>query len=277
MQDIFFEGIHPAAQSFPYIDFNMRNINYFSHFHEEVEIVAVISGAVNVVCEGAEFKAEDGDICIFMPGEIHSFSTDDGNHLYIIKINCQNSVSGIEFSSHKIKPHIFKCGNLLKSCITESISSMKKETEFKEIGYAYMVNSLSNRILCDIMRSGCVTKISDGSKKKHLLSLTLLKKVSNYISAHYNEPVTLADVAEYCNMSLYRFAHLFKEISGITFYNYLTAFRLEKSLSVLIYSGNNITDIAYECGFSNVRSYNRAFKKNFHLTPTEYVKSMKYC
>ena len=275
MQEIFFESVHPAAQSFPYIDFNMKNINYFSHFHEEVEIAAVISGAVNIACEGEQFKAEQGDICIFMPGEIHSFSTDEANHLYIIKINCKNSVSGIEFASHAITPHVFQPGNLLNSRITESISSIKKETELKENGYAYMVNSLSNKILCDIIRSGCIIKMTGETKKKHLLSLDLLKKVSDYIDAHYSESIYLADAAEYCNMSLYYFAHLFKEISGTTFYNYLTAFRLEKSLFFLLHTGKNITDIAYECGFSNVRSYNRAFKKVFSLTPTEYVKSMK--
>ena len=138
-----------------------------------------------------------------------------------------------------------------------------------------MVNSLSNKILCDIIRSGYIYKMTGDTKKKHLSSITILKNASDYIDAHYKEQICLADVAEYCNMSLYYFAHLFKEISGTTFYNYLTTFRVEKSLLLLRHTNTSITDIAYECGFSNVRSYDRAFKKVFNLTPTEYAKSTK--
>ena len=38
MQDIFFENFHTAMVNYPYMDFNSRNINYLSHFHEEIEI-----------------------------------------------------------------------------------------------------------------------------------------------------------------------------------------------------------------------------------------------
>ena len=90
MQDIFFENFHTAMVNYPYMDFNSRNINYLSHFHEEIEIIEVVSGEVVILCESKTFYASAGDICIFMPGEVHGFSSVKENHLYILKINCKN-------------------------------------------------------------------------------------------------------------------------------------------------------------------------------------------
>lgn len=47
---------------------------------------------------------------------------------------------------------------------------------------------------------------------------------------------------------------------------------MEKVISKLSNSDNKITDIAYNCGFSNVRSFKRAFKTIFGITPSEYKK-----
>lgn len=38
MRDVFFESDHAAKINYPYTDFEWRNINFFSHFHEEIEL-----------------------------------------------------------------------------------------------------------------------------------------------------------------------------------------------------------------------------------------------
>ncbi len=73
MHSVFFENIHTASPDFPYIDTKMRDINYLTHFHEEIEIVVIISGSTDITCDNSCFRVKEGDICIFMPVEIHSF------------------------------------------------------------------------------------------------------------------------------------------------------------------------------------------------------------
>ncbi len=62
---------------------------------------------------------------------------------------------------------------------------------------------------------------------------------------------------------------------GTTFFDYLTLFRLEKALPQLTYTKKTVAEIAYDCGFSNLRSFNRAFKRHIALTPSEYRKNFK--
>ena len=272
MQDIFFENFHTAMVNYPYMDFNSRNINYLSHFHEEIEIIEVVSGEVVILCESKTFYASAGDICIFMPGEVHGFSSVKDNHLYILKINCKQSVESIDFKSLRISPVVIKSNEPLNTELRLDIEQLKKEIEHQQTGYSYLVNSISNKILYQIIRCDRLHKLDSEKRKKNVTVLSVLKKSNEYIEKHYKEPISLSDIAVYCGFSKYYFAHYFHEITGQTFYVFLTLYRLEKAISELLNSDNKITDIAYNCGFSNVRSFNRTFKSTFGITPSEYKK-----
>ena len=112
--------------NYPYMDFNSKNINYLSHFHEEIEIIEVISGEVAILCESKTFRAVAGDICVFMPGEVHGFSSVKENHLYILKINCKQSVENIDFKSFRISPTVIKSNEPLNTKLRLDIKQLKK-------------------------------------------------------------------------------------------------------------------------------------------------------
>lgn len=272
MTDIFFEQINPAKLNYPYMDFDRHNINYFSHFHEEIEIVAVVSGEISVTCENKTFCASSGDICIFMPGEIHSFASLKGNHTYVIKISCKDSVEDIDFFSLRLSPVLVKSATEFNAAIKANIKEMKNAFESNQKGYSFLVNSFSSKILHQIVNSEQIHKLNYENRQKNITTLSILKKSTEYIEKHYNDTISLSDIASYCGFSKYYFSHFFRKITGQTFYNYLTAYRIEKSIPELLNSEATISAIAYNCGFLNVRSFNRAFKSVLKMTPSEYKK-----
>ncbi len=273
MGGVFFEDIHRATKDFPYFDMHMQNINYLPHFHNEIEIISVRHGEVDITSENENFTAVQGDISIFMPREIHSFSSKNENHVYVMKIYCKNSVEKTDFSNfrmvHKLAPH----GSVLNNVINGLLDRIAIETEKKTVGYTFAVNSLTNKILCEILRSAEIEKVDTSMTKRHLSSLLLLENVNIFVENHYKEPISLTEVAKFCNFSEYYFAHFFKETTGLTFMDFLTSYRLDKALEFLLYSRKNITETSFECGFSNTRAFNRAFKNKFGTTPTQYIKS----
>ncbi len=275
MNDIFFEKVNQARANYPYMDFSRQRLNYFSHFHEEIEIVAVLSGEVWVICEHEKFCASAGDICVFMPGEIHSFSSPEENRTYIIKINCNDSVEDIDFFSLRISPAVIKASTPLNSELMQSMKELKRAAESKQKGYSFLVSSISSKILYQIMRCDHIHKLNTEKRKKNITTLSILKKSSEYIENHYKDPFSLSEIAQYCGYSKYYFAHYFKEITGQTFYHYLTAYRIEQSIPELLNSESTVAAIAYHCGFLNVRSYNRAFKSIMGAAPSEYKKNQK--
>lgn len=58
----------------------------------------------------------------------------------------------------------------------------------------------------------------------------------------------------------------------MTFKDYLAFYRINHTED-LFSAALSMNEIAYECGFNNLTSFIRAFKKFKHCTPGEYLKS----
>jgi len=270
VKETFFENFHSASADCPYFDGDMRNIQYLSHFHTEIEVVLVKSGSVEVTCAGNAFKADKGDICIFMPGEIHSFSSPEDNHLYILKLYCRNSVEKTDFSLLRISGNPIKKTDSSCDLLTARIEKLAKEMTEKAPGYAYAASAAAADMIAFILRRLSPSPINPDEHKRHLSEVALLDSVNGLIESRYFESIELEDAAKYCSLSKYYFAHLFKNTVGTTFYEYLTLYRLERAVPLLLDTGKKISEIALDCGFSNIRSFNRAFRRVYKKSPGEY-------
>ena len=82
-------------------------------------------------------------------------------------------------------------------------------------------------------------------------------------------------MAAHCGYSRYYFSHYFKETTGMSFMDYLTAFRVERAAARMELTGETFTEIAYACGFQSIRTFNRMFQKYYHITPSAYRKFKK--
>ena len=68
-------------------------------------------------------------------------------------------------------------------------------------------------------------------------------------------------------------SRVFSENAGIGFREFINRYRIIKSVSYIKRGDLTITQIALECGFDNLRTYNHEFKKYFKITPSEYIKN----
>ena len=88
------------------------------------------------------------------------------------------------------------------------------------------------------------------------------------------EEIKLNDLANIAGLSPNYFSHLFKKNNGISLWDYITAKRIEKAINILRHNRElTILEIALECGFNNTTNFNKAFKKQKCLTPSEFRKN----
>ncbi len=109
--------------------------------------------------------------------------------------------------------------------------------------------------------------------KKTIISTKKTKEIIKYIHLHYQEDILLYEVAQYFGFSREYFSRFFKQEIGCSFKNYLTCFRLNKSLNLLKNKELTILEISSEVGFSSEIQFINSFKKYYHMTPGEYRKS----
>lgn len=99
------------------------------------------------------------------------------------------------------------------------------------------------------------------------LAKNKLQLAIDYINAHLDQDIKLADIAGLVGISHYYFCHLFKQTVGITPHKYLTQQRIEKAKLLLKNRELSIAEIAIECGFTDQSHLSKHFKRLVGLTP----------
>ena len=94
--------------------------------------------------------------------------------------------------------------------------------------------------------------------------------ITNYINAHYHQPLHLTTLAEKMFLSQQYLSKFIKKNLGTTFIKYLTTVRLEHAHTELLKTENSITHIALNNGFPNISAFNKAFREKYKESPNSY-------
>ena len=108
------------------------------------------------------------------------------------------------------------------------------------------------------------------SSQEHREITEKLKLVLQFIQDHYQQGITVKELAELCHFSEYHFMRFFKRHMNMTSIEYLNQYRLEMASRQLAETNLSVTSIALESGFNNISYFNRVFKRKFGVTPMEY-------
>ncbi len=100
--------------------------------------------------------------------------------------------------------------------------------------------------------------------------VTQIQPAINYVDANYDKPISLAEVAKACHLSVSRLTHLFKEQMGITVIDYLTSVRIERAKQLLLATNQNCTEICFQVGYCNQSYFTRTFKELVGMTPRQF-------
>ena len=96
---------------------------------------------------------------------------------------------------------------------------------------------------------------------------------ARYISDHYMEPISAADIASAAGFSPNYLSKRFREAAGIGVHEYLMFVRLQHAALDLVSTNDSITEIALRSGFSDSNYFKDAFKKKYGTTPSAYRKT----
>lgn len=97
-----------------------------------------------------------------------------------------------------------------------------------------------------------------------------LRRLLEYMRAHYAEPMTLESLAREAGVSRFHFVHLFKSAVGDTPHQYIVRLRMQAAAELLAETANGILDIALACGYRNAAHFAAAFKRHFGCVPSQY-------
>lgn len=101
-------------------------------------------------------------------------------------------------------------------------------------------------------------------------------RVMEYIENNYTQPLDLAQISKRYYISKEYLIRIFKQKTGMTPYKYYRHLKIVKSACDLEYSDRPLEEIARSIGYSGVSSFSIQFKREMHLSPTEYRKRCRH-
>ena len=97
-----------------------------------------------------------------------------------------------------------------------------------------------------------------------------VRLATEYVQAHFAEPISLGGAAEQLGLSPNYLSMLFKRVTGQSFRDYLNTLRVEEAKRLLESTDYPIVDIAVACGFGDQSYFTRVFRKYTGLSPKQY-------
>lgn len=94
--------------------------------------------------------------------------------------------------------------------------------------------------------------------------------IYKYIQTHYQQKITLADIATQVYMSEEYFSRYFSKVMKKTFFEFLNEYKINRACKLLIETDKQISEICFAAGFESIPFFYRQFKRFKTFQPKSY-------
>jgi AraC-like DNA-binding protein len=98
-----------------------------------------------------------------------------------------------------------------------------------------------------------------------------LNNIYKFILDNFRNYIDLQTVARYASMTPQAFSKYFKERTRKNFITFLNEVKIGYACRLITEKKMNISQICYECGYTNLSNFNRQFRRIMELTPSQYA------
>lgn len=263
---------HQPIERLLYISSSTYGNDWISllHSHSFSELFFVASGSGTLCTENSTIPLHPNTLVTINPNVPHTEKSNPGDPLTYIVLAIDNLRFDFEHNStdgcgvYDLSRHRSDIMPLLEMMITEGKS---KKATYEQICQHYLAALLLKIQRCtNSAFSFNITQQAPGE----------CEYIKNYMDSHYQEPLSLDDLAKLAHLNKYYLSHMFSDVYGISPINYLLERRIIHSKELLRNSTFSITQIAHMTGFSSSNYFSQAFKKYTGNTPQAYRKKKAF-
>lgn len=252
--------------------FEGKNGNYkvSKHWHQSIEIFLVLEGKIDFYLNSIPYSLDKGQLILVNSNEIHSIDSPNPNFTIVLQIPMKNLENYIQDDYIHFRSTL----NEKDSGLIKLIETMYYEYEKKEYGYSLKVLSDFYELLYTLVKKYKINEVDEKwlRNNKHL---DRLSSITQYIKDNFNEELTLESVADTFGFAPTYLSRMFQKYASINYKTYLLNIRVDAGYKQLMNTNDSISEIAIHCGFSDSRSFAKAFQKRYGMLPSDYRKKLK--
>lgn len=250
------------------------------HWHPEIELTLILSGQIEYQIEDSTYLLSAGDGVFCNGNSLHSGHMHKGQDCTYLSITFhprflygyENSILNTKYVNYITSNELW-ASLVLVSTVDwqkEVLDCMKRIYDMsldEPKDFELQTHMLLLNIWHRLYQHFCTQPNEFAKPKQHLQRL---RDILSFIEKHYNEDITLEDVAKTANICKSECCRFFKKHMGLTIFDYILYIRIQNSLPLLKKS-DSITEVAAMVGFSSPSYYSQIFKRYMKCTPMEYT------
>lgn len=250
------------------------------HWHNDVEINICFDEGLITYVNGKKVESEKDTFLIINSGYIHGNTFpkkpyEVGKNRFIgVCIRISDSIF------RKVLPN-FDVLQFKSNWHPETSRPKEIAIELSKYGYPdsklgkyenIIITSLAYELVYYLCKENMILK-SDAISESESRNMESMRKVMAYIENNFRNPIDEVSLAEKFGFSSTYFSRVFRKYTDISYKEFLTKTRLSAAKQQLLETDRCVTDIAMDCGFSDVRGLIGAFRKYENITPAKFRKS----
>lgn len=196
---------------------------------------------------------------------------------YVYKITNEGVMVVLEFSEHVPDGSVVEFARL----IVDHVAEKCLVAVGKQVDWLFDIRE-SVEDARELLKFGAFTKSQiitaesiKGEYKPKQTTAELMNEVLDYIKTHFEKDLGIEQVAEQVGLSVSYFSNLFKQMTGLTFLEYLTNVRVDHACLLIENLDLKTYEIAEKVGYTDQRYFSQVFKKKMKKTPSEYRKIVR--
>lgn len=254
--------------------------------HDFVELVIIMKGRGRFFIDGQEYPVEEGNVLLLNPGTWHYSLPEKGKqkgatefYLAFTDVEYKNCPKGFLplFHNYKIMTMLPEAA---KKDIFYLCNAIEKEANSCETGRYFMMKAYLIQVLCLLERfqkqereleQKHLDKKLIGCEFKSVNKQYVVQRIMDYMENHYQEKISLDQIAANMYLSSYYISKIFKSETGDTPINFLISLRMKKAREMLDAEEKfSIQEVAAAVGYEDAYHFSKLFKKYYGLSPLYY-------
>ena len=241
------------------------------HWHRDFETLLAVDNDMNYQVNGVHVPLRKGDAIFVNSGRLHFGYSEKSQECH--------------YGYAVFHPDFLGYNSVIVSILERLASDGNPDyflfTPEDEDGHAAIE---AIRFICDhdtvqealAIQSACAGLLNRVYRRSASADLTpdpdwvIIRAMTGYIQAHYQETVQLSMIAEAGAVCRSRCCELFRRKLGVSPLVYVNRYRLEKACG-LLRDGKSITEAGFASGFRSASYFSETFRKFYGCTPSDYI------
>jgi AraC-like DNA-binding protein len=253
-----------------------------SHWHGHIEINYLFDCSADYLIKGKKISVPEGRMIIFWASIPHQMIATKGSgemvNIYIPLHAFLSWKFSSEFIAEILHGEVLVSDRLYES---DELFTIMWDNDLEKREYALMmqvVDEIRNRIRRMSLESyttfELTSTVNKRDKKALVTGLPHIQAILRYIADHYDQKITIEDVAKVTGLHPNYAMKLFNRVMKISIKQYINKLRLQHAQALLIDTNNAVLNIALEAGFGSISRFYDIFQREFKMTPQQFRKTV---